>query len=113
MNNDNSGDKPTDDKPKDNIVSLEAFRKGQPETKEVNPPKPEPGLFEFHFYPSDTGFDPEVITSHGFLKFGPQFIAVLEGPEDFNNVSFTCATNSVKYIKKLGKDKEVQGSLSL
>lgn len=68
--------------------------------------------YEFHFFPED-GFEPEVLNVTGYLKFGPQFIAVTSGPDDTSQVVMACQTNCVKFVKRIDPENIVQGTLSL
>lgn len=74
---------------------------------------PLPIEYEIHFYPNLQGESGEVERTKGFLKFGPQFIAVLEGPLDSDPVVFTVATPAVQFIKRVDVEGTVQGTLSL
>lgn len=92
----------------DNVISL-VDKKAETEKA-----KPLPSKYEVHFYPSIDGVaDSDVQETTGFLKFGPQFIAVLEGPLDSDAVVFTVATPAVKFIKRVDSEGSVQGTLSL
>lgn len=73
----------------------------------------QPGKFEFHLYPQTPEGTEEVIETEGYLKFGPQFIAVVDGPEDLSNVVFAVATNLAKYVKRVTEDGSVEATLSL
>lgn len=82
--------------------------------KKIETPAPEPIEYEVHFYPSmNEGDEGLVVLTKGFLKFGPQFIAVLNGPQDTDPVVFSAATPAIQYIKKVDVDGAVQGTLSL
>jgi hypothetical protein len=74
------------------------------------------GKYEIHFHDSMDGdkiVPGAMQLAEGFLKFGPQFIAVLEGPEDVSTVTFAVGTHVVKYIKRVSEDDAVQATLSL
>lgn len=73
---------------------------------------PEPIEYEVHFYPTRDDVKGEVEITKGFLKFGPQFIAVLEGPLDTDPVVFTVATPAVQFIRRVTADG-IQATLSL
>jgi hypothetical protein len=91
----------------DNVINLM-------DRKPVTPPPPTPIEYEIHFYPTmDEGSDGLVVVSSGFLKFGPQFIAILDGPQDSDPVNFSAATAAIQYIKKVDATGAVQGTLSL
>ena len=80
--------------------------------------KPKSRTYEIHFFPMDTDEEGviipgDVIKIHGYLKFGPQFIAAVDGPEDTATVIFAASTPTVKYIKEVSETGEVQGTLSL
>jgi len=74
---------------------------------------PDPIEYEVHFYPVANDTKGEVVNTKGFLKFGPQFIAVLEGPNDTDAVVFTVATGAVQFIRRVDADGSVQATLSL
>lgn len=78
---------------------------------------PKAGKFEFSLHPNEqdvaNGDPGEVVTAEGFLKFGPAFIAIVDGPEDTNtNFLFIIPTGLVKYVKRLGEEDHVAGTLS-
>jgi hypothetical protein len=93
----------------DNVIDIKTrlSQKSESESKIT------PGTYEFHMYPVGDGENGEVSVSEGFLKFGPQFIAVVDGPKDESNVIFAIATNAVKYVKKLDAENAIQATLSL
>lgn len=92
----------------DNIISLAS-------RKEVKPDLPAPIEYEVHFYPSmgEESTDGLVVLATGFLKFGPQFIAILNGPQDTDPVVFSAATPAIQYIKQVDKTGTIQGTLAL
>ena len=69
------------------------------------------GTFEFHMH-SNAESGEEVTKTTGYLKFGPQFIAVVDGPEDSANVVFACSTPLVKYVKRVTEDGTVEATLA-
>lgn len=92
----------------DNVISLNGKK------AEIEKAKPTPLMYEVHFYPSlDGEVDSDVQTAGGFLKFGPQLIAILDGPLDTDSVVFAAATPVVKFIKRVDSEGSVQGTLSL
>jgi len=90
--------------------------KSRNKTTEV---KVKPGKFQFHLFTSGATdkegneLPGEVQQAEGYLKFGPQFIAVVDGPEDTASVVFAIQTPAVKYVKKVSSSDEIQGMLSL
>lgn len=74
---------------------------------------PQPFEYEVHFYPTIDAGEGLVVSAKGFLKFGPQFIAILNGPLDNDPVVFSAATPAIQYIKKIDAEGSVQGTLSL
>lgn len=92
----------------DNVISLNGKK------VEIEKAKPQAFTYEVHFYPNiDGAVDSDVQTATGFLKFGPQLIAILDGPLDTDLPIFTVATPAVKFIKRVDSEKSVQGTLSL
>lgn len=71
-----------------------------------------PGKFEFHFFATAVDGAEEVSVAEGYLKFGPQFIAVVDGPEDISNVVFACATPIVRFVRRVTEDGAIQATLS-
>lgn len=99
----------------DNVIDFNSRGKVPPGTS----PKIVKGNYEFHFHPSGVQ-DPagntvegEVVSAQGYLKFGPQFIAVVDSDEDVATVLFAVATPMVKYVKKLDDENAIQATLSL
>lgn len=95
-----------------NIVDLSKIRSIQA----VEKPKGSSGLFEIHMLPnanSTSGEQGTVERAKGFLKFGPGFTAIVEGPEDESPVTFAVVTNAIQYIKRIDEDGTVQGTLSV
>lgn len=96
----------------DNVISFNG-------RKTIETPKIEPFNYEFHFHSTgdvDEDGDTvpgEVVKAHGFLKFGPQFIAVVDRDADISTVLFAVATPMVKYVKKLDAEDSIQATLSL
>lgn len=110
MNDDNNNDTP---ETPDNIIDFSKLRESRtsPPPPKPAPPKITNGTFEFHMItPEGTN---ETVTASGYMKFGPQFLAVVEGPEDDSMVLFAVATHLVRYIKKLADDSSIQSTLSL
>ena len=103
MSNDN--DNGTDD----GVISLDAFRKTRTESTPLAP-KPEKHTFEFHIMTE--GAD-EIVKADGFLKFGPQFLVVVDDYETAVEVVFSVALPLVKYVKRLDADAAVQATLDL
>lgn len=107
------------DETPDNVISFSKFKKDQ--TIETPTPEPTPPnspakayKYEFHFFQGDDDMPAEVVHTEGYLKFGPQFIAVLDGPNpELDNVLFTAMTSVVKYIKKIDESGTIQGTLSV
>jgi len=99
----------------DNVIDLAAIREGrqkEPQNISAQPgPKVNSGTFEFHLVSPDG--NTETVTATGYMKFGPQFLAVVDGPEDDSMVLFATATHLVRYIRKVGLDGETQGNLDL
>jgi hypothetical protein len=91
----------------DNVIS---FASKQP--VKIETPKLLPGDFEFHVM-NPGGTEEETCVVQGYLKFGPQFIAVVDGPEDHSNVTFAVATHLVKFVRRMGEDGSIQATLSL
>lgn len=96
----------------DNVINLaDRFNaKSTPKESEVKRSLPTSGTYNFVFF--SQGGDGSVEDSAeatGFLKFGPQFLAVVDGPEDEASVVFACSTPTVKYIRKV--TDRVQGEL--
>ncbi len=81
--------------------------------KSATAPPPEAIDYEVHFYPPNLESEGLVVRSKGFLKFGPQFIAILNGPQDTDPVVFSASTPAIQYIKKIDETGSVQGTLSL
>ena len=81
--------------------------------------QPKPSKYEFHFHPSgevdlNGGIIPgEIVEGEGFLKFGPQFVVVVETPDDNSPVILVVSTRVIQYIKRIGSDNEIQATLSL
>lgn len=93
----------------DNVIDFNSRKNMNDKTA----PEFKPGKFEFHFFPIEDSSDGEVATATGFLKFGPQFIAVTEAHDDNSPVVFACATNTLKYVKRLDEDDSIQSTLAL
>lgn len=100
----------TPENPEAEVIDFATMRdrlkNGESKTLEVHKdaPKPSHGTFEFHLV-DDT------VTATGYLKFGPQFFAIVEGPEDDSLILFTCATHLVRYIRRLGDSGETTATL--
>lgn len=91
----------------DNVIDLSSRKK-------VETPVPEPIDYEVHFYPTmNEDSEGMVVLATGYLKFGPQFIAILNGPQDTDPVVFSAATPAIQYIKKVDGSGSVQGTLAL
>lgn len=71
-----------------------------------------PGKFEFHFFAPAIDGAEEVCIAEGYLKFGPQFIAVVDGPEDISNVVYACATPIVRYVRRVTEEGTIEATLS-
>lgn len=72
------------------------------------------GTFELHLHPKLDGDADEVIKQSGYLKFGPQFIAVVDGPQDESQVLFAVQTHLVRFVKMLSEDEShTQSTLDL
>ena len=89
----------------DNVINLG-------DRKPVATPAPQAIEYEIHFYRSIDDEPGLVVTATGHLKFGPQFIAILNGPLDTDPVVFSAATPAIQYIKQVDQGV-VQGTLSL
>lgn len=81
--------------------------------KTVERPQPVSATYEFHLHPIGASEVGETEQATGFLKFGPAFIAVVDGPGDESQVTFAAATPMCKYIKRLSVNEEVQATLAL
>lgn len=107
--NDNTGE--------ENVIDFTAARKGvkQDAPKPTLKPRVASGKWEFHLHPASAEASalPEVVSAEGYLKFGPQFIAIVEGPEDDSTILGVVALPLVRYVKRLGDLEEVQGTLAL
>ena len=80
----------------DNIIDF-----GSRKTPEKKGPEPVEAEYEFHAYTSvDEGVSIPV-KARGYLKFGPAFMAVADGPEDNANIKFAIQTNLVKYVRRI------------
>lgn len=115
MSNDNNNDN-NDTTGGADVIDLAAIRAaGKTPSRTTTPIKPRiaSGKYEFHLYPSMDNEQDDLVGTEGFLKFGPQFIAVVDGPEDDSQVLFAVQTALVKYVKRLGSVGEIQGTLSL
>lgn len=99
------------DNDNDNVISLDSRRNN----KESKMSQVKPITYEFHFYPTvDEPSEGEIVQASGYIKFGPAFIAVLDGPDaEMNAVVFAVATPTVKYVKQIDGIGTVQGTLSL
>jgi hypothetical protein len=98
----------------DNVIDLQAIREGRQKEQTITTQtalKVNSGTFEFHLISPDG--NTETVTATGYMKFGPQFLAVVDGPEDDSMVLFATATHLVRYIRKVGSDGDTQGTLSL
>ena len=62
---------------------------------------PEGGLYEFHLYGTEADPVPAPVFAEGYLKFGPHFIAVTEGPEPESTILFAAQTNVVKFLQRV------------
>ena len=93
----------------------ERLSEGKTKTGGEEPPKPgvRPGKWEVHLHPLKEGLEDTVLTEFGFLKFGPQFIAIVEGHADESQVRFAVGTHLVKYVKMIAEDGSIQGTLGL
>lgn len=118
--NDNDGTSDVETGEKNNVIDLSLLsgRKGnvntdRPPSPGPGKPKPSSGDWEFHFLPTEEKSSGDVVKINGFLKFGPQFIAVVDGPDDDSAIIFAVPINLVKYVKKVSATGEVQGTLSL
>lgn len=70
-----------------------------------------PGDIEFHLLPY--GDKPsEVVKAKGYLKFGPQFVAVVDGPEDQSNVETAVPTHLIQYVKRIGEEGNIEATLA-
>jgi len=111
--NDNNNDTPQES----NVIDFAAIRAGAkapPKDVDVRiKTRVAEGRYEFHLHPNENAEFDTVVEAEGYLKFGPQFIAVVDGPEDDSQVTFAVATPFVKYVKRVGEQGEVQGTLSL
>ena len=59
------------------------------------------GIYEFNLYGTDSEPSPAPVFAEGFLKFGPQFIAVTDGPEIESTILFAAQTAVVKYLQRV------------
>lgn len=91
----------------------------QPVTQTTPTLVPQAYMYEVHFFGGDYEaegdfVEPEPVVATGYLKFGPQFIAICEGLDNESPVVFAAATQTVKYVKKIdATDGSVQGTLGL
>lgn len=73
---------------------------GEKISKEDSGPKS--GKWRFYIYPQQDGAqDLDEQEAEGWVKFGPMFTAVTEGPEDTSTVVLAVATATIKYVRKL------------
>lgn len=101
----------------DNVIDFQSKKKGGNEPP-PEAPKAQSGKYEFFFH--STGNDTNGVPipggsekTEGYLKFGPQFLAVVDGPEDWAAVVFACATPLVRHIKRICSEDSVQATLAL
>lgn len=92
----------------DNVINLSSVKGGKEEEKT----KPLPGTWEFHLHPTDDGPE-DVVTAKGFLKFGPQFLAVTSSSEDDAPMVAVVALPLVRFCKRIDAEEAIQGTLSL
>lgn len=83
---------------KDNVIP---FRSKNTDATPAKAAGPEAGIYEFHLYGSESDPIPLPVVAEGYLKFGPAFIAVTEGPEDVSTIIFAAQTNVVKYLERV------------
>lgn len=111
-NNNNDGGNET----REVVVDMKEFRKRQEESNKVEKSvtQSEPIEYEFHFYPTiDEAGAGEVVKAKGYVKFGPAFIAVLDGPDpERSTIVFAVATQTIRYVKQVS-DGAIQGTLAL
>jgi hypothetical protein len=95
----------------DNVIDLQSRKKGG-EPPSDNP-KVTPGKYEFFFHPVSVDVPGGSERAEGYLKFGPQFLAVVDGPEDSAGVVFACSTPLVRFIRRIDSEDAVQATLAL
>lgn len=89
-------------------------------SKKPEKPEPKPGKYEFHIHPSivnpdvvaSATIEDDLVTVEGFLRFGPQFVAVTNGLLDDSDVVFAIQTPAVRYVKRIGEGGQIEGTLS-
>lgn len=62
---------------------------------------PEAGLYEFNMYGTEAEPMPAPVFAEGYLKFGPHFIAVTEGPEPESTILLAVQTGAVKFLQRV------------
>lgn len=114
MNDNDSHDGGTRFEDKANVIDLASMRKARSEGDSgtiLNKIEAKEATFDFHLFNGETE-GAEVVRARGYMKFGPQFLAVVEGPEDGSQVVFACQTPLVRYIQRV-EDDTTQSTLDL
>ncbi len=107
----NDNDTPNQDK----VVQLSDHR-DKPKGPVPAPTVPGPlkAHWELHLHQTSPEAPVEVLIGEGYLKFGPAFTAIVEGPEDSSPPFVAVSSSMVKYIKRIVPlDGSVQATLSL